>query len=104
MAATLNARGVTDIQTSSQAAEALRPIAGPFAFFIFALGISGTDLLALPVLAGSSTYAVGETSGRDVGLARKAGRAKAFYGVIAAATLIGVGLHFSAIGAEPEPR
>ncbi|WP_234730455.1 NRAMP family divalent metal transporter [Acidocella facilis] len=96
-AATLNAHGVTDIQTSSQAAEALRPIAGPFAFFIFALGIIGTGLLALPVLAGSSAYAVGETFGWHVGLARKAGRAKAFYGVIAVATLIGVGLNFSPI-------
>ena len=96
-AATLNAHGMTDIQTSSQAAEALRPIAGPFAFFIFALGIIGTGLLALPVLAGSSAYAVGETFGWHVGLARKAGRAKAFYGVIAVATLIGVGLNFSPI-------
>ena len=79
-AATLNAHGVTNIQTSSQAAEALRPIAGPFAFVIFALGIIGTGLLALPVLAGSSAYAVGETFGWHVGLARKPGRAKAFYG------------------------
>ena len=96
-AATLNAHGVTDIQTSSQAAEALRPIAGPFAFFIFALGIIGTGLLALPVLAGSSAYAIGETFGWHVGLARKAGRAKAFYGAIAVATLIGVALNFSPI-------
>jgi NRAMP (natural resistance-associated macrophage protein)-like metal ion transporter len=96
-AATLNAHGVTDIQTSSQAAEALRPIAGPFAFFIFALGIIGTGLLALPVLAGSSAYAVGETFGWHVGLARKARRAKAFYATIALATLIGAGLNFSPI-------
>jgi Mn2+/Fe2+ NRAMP family transporter len=59
-AATLNAHGVTDIQTSSQAAEALRPIAGRFAFTIFALGIIGTGLLAVPVLAGSAVNAVGE--------------------------------------------
>jgi NRAMP (natural resistance-associated macrophage protein)-like metal ion transporter len=96
-AATLHAHGVTDIQTSSQAAEALRPIAGPFAFAIFALGIIGTGMLALPVLAGSSAYALGETFGWHVGLARKPHRAKAFYGAIAAATLVGVGLNFSPI-------
>ena len=96
-AATLNAHGVTDIQTSSQAAEALRPIAGPFAFFIFALGIIGTGLLALPILAGSSAYALGETLGWHVGLSRDAGRAKAFYGAIAVATLVGAGLNFSPI-------
>jgi Mn2+/Fe2+ NRAMP family transporter len=96
-AATLNAHGVTDIQTSSQAAEALRPIAGPFAFFIFALGIIGTGLLALPVLAGSSAYALGETLGWHVGLSRDAGRAKAFYGAIAVATLLGASLNFSPI-------
>src|SRR5579859_1548551 len=70
-AATLHTHGITDIQTSSQAAEALRPIAGRFAFSIFALGIIGTGLLALPVLAGSSAYALGETLGWHVGLARK---------------------------------
>ena len=72
-AATLNAHGVTDIQTSSQAAEALRPIAGRFAFTIFALGIIGTGLLALPVLAGSAAYAVGEAL-RLAGRARPAPR------------------------------
>jgi Mn2+/Fe2+ NRAMP family transporter len=86
-AATLNAHGVKDIQTSAQAAEALRPIAGDFAFAIFALGIIGTGLLALPVLAGSAAYAVGEALQWRVGLAQRPGRAKAFYGVIAAATL-----------------
>jgi Mn2+/Fe2+ NRAMP family transporter len=96
-AATLNAHGLTDVQTSSQAAEALRPIAGPFAFLVFALGIIGTGMLALPVLAGSSAYALGETFGWHVGLSRKAGRAKAFYGAIAVATLLGVGLNFSPI-------
>ena len=69
-AATLNAHGVTDIQTSSQAAEALRPIAGRFAFAVFALGIIGTGLLAVPVLAGSAAYAVGEALWWQVGLAR----------------------------------
>ncbi len=96
-AATLNAHGITDIQTSSQAAEALRPIAGRFAFAVFAMGIIGTGLLALPVLAGSSAYALGETFGWHVGLARKYNRAKAFYGAIALATLLGVVLNFSAI-------
>ena len=96
-AATLHAHGVTDIQTSSQAAEALRPIAGPFAFTVFAIGIIGTGLLALPVLAGSSAYAMGETFGWHVGLARKPGRAKAFYWTIAIATLLGVLLNYSPI-------
>jgi NRAMP (natural resistance-associated macrophage protein)-like metal ion transporter len=96
-AATLNAHGVTDIQTSSQAAEALRPIAGPLTFTIFALGIIGTGLLALPVLAGSAAYAVGEAMGWRVGLAHRPGRARAFYGTIAVATVIGAGLNFSAI-------
>ena len=96
-AATLHAHGITDIQTSSQAAEALKPIAGPFAFTVFAIGIIGTGLLALPVLAGSSAYAMGETLGWHVGLARKPHRAKAFYWTIAAATALGVLLNFSSI-------
>jgi len=94
-AATLNAHGVKDIQTSSQAAEALRPIAGEFAFTIFALGIIGTGLLALPVLAGSAAYAVGEALHWRIGLSQRPGRAKAFYGTIAGATLIGAALNFS---------
>jgi NRAMP (natural resistance-associated macrophage protein)-like metal ion transporter len=94
-AATLNAHNVTDIQTSSQAAEALRPIAGNFAFAIFALGIVGTGMLALPVLAGSAAYAVGEALQWQVGLAQKPGRARAFYLTIAVATLIGAGLNFT---------
>ena len=89
-AATLNAHGVKDIQTSSQAAEALRPIAGDFAFAIFALGIIGTGLLALPVLAGSAAYAVGEALKWRVGLTQRPGRAKGFYGVIAAAAMTAV--------------
>ena len=94
-AATLNAHGVTDIQTSSQAAEALRPIAGRFAFTIFALGIIGTGLLAVPVLAGSAAYAVGEALRWRVGLAQRPGRAPAFYGTIALATLVGAILNFT---------
>jgi NRAMP (natural resistance-associated macrophage protein)-like metal ion transporter len=93
-AATLNAQGVTDIQTSAQAAEALRPIAGGFAFAVFALGIVGTGLLAVPVLAGSAAYAVGEALKWRTGLGRKPNRAKAFYATIAVATLGGVGINF----------
>ncbi|MEE3622859.1 divalent metal cation transporter [Nitrospirillum sp. BR 11752] len=88
-AATLHTHGVTDIQTSSQAAEALRPIAGTFAFAIFALGIIGTGLLALPVLAGSAAYALGEARRWPVGLARPWNKAKAFYGAILAAMAVG---------------
>jgi NRAMP (natural resistance-associated macrophage protein)-like metal ion transporter len=94
-AATLHAHGVTDIQTSAQAAEALRPVAGPAVFVVFALGIVGTGLLAVPVLAGSAAYAVGEAFGWHVGLTRKPRRAKGFYGVIAVATLVGALLNFS---------
>jgi NRAMP (natural resistance-associated macrophage protein)-like metal ion transporter len=96
-AATLNAHHVTDIQTSAQAAEALRPIAGVFAFAIFALGIIGTGLLAVPVLAGSAAYALGETFGWRVGLAQRPERAPAFYAAIAIATLLGAAMNFSAV-------
>jgi NRAMP (natural resistance-associated macrophage protein)-like metal ion transporter len=96
-AATLNAHGITDIQTSSQAAEALRPIAGQFAFSVFAIGIIGTGMLALPVLSGSCAYALGEALGWPVGLARQPLKARAFYGTIAAATLIGGVLNFTPI-------
>jgi NRAMP (natural resistance-associated macrophage protein)-like metal ion transporter len=92
-AATLNAHGVTNIQTSSDAALALKPIAGPFVFLVFALGIVGTGMLAVPVLAGSSAYAVGEAFGLHVGLSRKLNRAPTFYGVIACAFIVGVGLN-----------
>jgi NRAMP (natural resistance-associated macrophage protein)-like metal ion transporter len=93
-AATLNAHGMTDIQTSSQAALALKPIAGPFVFLVFALGIIGTGLLAVPVLAGSSAYAVGEAFGWHVGLARKLARAPRFYAMVAGAFAVGVALNF----------
>jgi NRAMP (natural resistance-associated macrophage protein)-like metal ion transporter len=96
-AATLHAHGVTDIETSSQAAEALRPIAGPFAFYVFAAGIIGTGLLTLPVLAGSAAYAVGEAMRWPVGLSKVAGKAKAFYGTIAAATFVGALLNFTSL-------
>jgi NRAMP (natural resistance-associated macrophage protein)-like metal ion transporter len=96
-AATLNANGITDIKTSAQAAEALRPVAGDFAFALFTIGILGTGLLAVPVLAGSAAYAVSETFGWVEGLDRKPREAKAFYATIALATLGGMVLNFSAI-------
>ena len=96
-AATLHANGVTDIQTSAQAAEALRPIAGPFAFILFATGIIATGMLAVPVLAGSAAYGVSEMAGWPLGLERRPREAKAFYGVIAVATMVGVALNFTAI-------
>jgi Mn2+/Fe2+ NRAMP family transporter len=98
-AATLNAHGITNIETSTQAAEALRPIAGQFTFVVFAAGIIGIGLLAVPVLAGTSAYALGEALGWTTGLAREPLDAKAFYGAIAAATLIGIGVNFVGIDA-----
>ena len=96
-AATLNAHGVTNIQTSSQAAEALRPIAGAFTFALFATGIIATGMLAVPVLAGSAAYAISEVFGWREGLDRRPREAKAFYATIAAATLAGVALNFTSI-------
>jgi NRAMP (natural resistance-associated macrophage protein)-like metal ion transporter len=98
-AATLHASGVRDIESAAQAAEALRPIAGDFAFALFATGIIGTGLLAVPILAGSAAYAVSEAFGWTEGLDRKPREAKAFYGVIALATAGGVALNF--IGIDP---
>ena len=96
-AATLHAAGITDIQTSAQAAQALRPIAGEQAFLLFALGIVGTGMLAVPVLAGSAAYAVAEAAGWHGSLDLKlhAGEGRGFYGVVAAATLGGVALCFT---------
>jgi len=82
-AVTLNAQGITDIASSADAARALRPIAGEFAFLLFSLGIIGTGLLALPVLAGSAAYAVGELRGWRTGLEHRPENARAFYSVIA---------------------
>lgn len=93
----LNAHGKTDIDSAEQAAEALRPIAGQFASLLFSLGIVGTGLLALPVLAGSGAYAIGEALGWPVGLERKPSKAIGFYVVIALATLIGLLLNFFGI-------
>ncbi len=98
-AATLHANGIRDIETSAQAAEALRPIAGNFAFALFALGIIGTGLLAVPVLAGSAAYAVTEMFGISGSLDAKPTKARLFYGTIAATTLLGVSLQY--VGIDP---
>ncbi|WLI88399.1 divalent metal cation transporter [Massilia sp. R2A-15] len=96
-AVTLGAHGITTIQTSAQAAEALRPVAGEFAFFMFALGIIGTGMLAVPVLAGSAAYAVTESFRWANGLDLKAVEAQEFYGIIALATIGGMLLNFAPI-------
>lgn len=96
-AVTLHTHGKTDIQTAAQAAEALKPIAGNFAFALFSLGIIGTGLLAVPVLAGSAGYAVGEALKWRTGLDRKPPKAKGFYAVIVIATVLGTALNFSSI-------
>jgi len=96
-AATLNANGIWDIRTSADAAEALEPLAGDYAAIIFAVGIIGTGLLAVPVLAGSAAYAVGEARKWPIGLDRKPKRAKAFYATIVAATAIGALMNFTPI-------
>ncbi len=94
-AATLNAAGKTDIQSAADAAQALKPIAGNFAFAIFSLGIIGTGLLAIPVLAGSSAYAVCEIGGWSASLEDKPQRAKAFYAVITLGTVLGLAIDWS---------
>ena len=96
-AATLHAGGITTIQTATQAAEALRPLAGDLAYLLFAAGIIGTGLLAVPVLAGSSAYAIAETTGLKEGLGKKPSRAPGFYAVIGASTLIGMSLDWFGI-------
>lgn len=98
-AATLHANGVLDIGTSAQAAEALRPIAGNFAFALFSLGIIGTGLLAVPVLAGSAAYAVTEMFGIASSLDAKPTKARLFYGTIAVTTMLGVSLQY--VGIDP---
>ena len=98
-AATLHRAGVTDIQTSAQAAEALRPLAGDFTYLLFTLGIIGTGMLAVPVLAGSAAYAVAEAAGWQGSLSLRIDKdeGRGFYGVIAAATVGGVALCFTPI-------
>ncbi len=98
-AATLFAHGITNIESAADAAEALRPFAGDSAYLLFALGIIGTGLLAVPVLAGGVSYAISESLGWKYGLYRKLKEARAFYGVIIFSTLIGVSLNF--LGLNP---
>jgi Mn2+/Fe2+ NRAMP family transporter len=98
-AATLYANGLTDIKTAEDAALALRPFAGEFAYFLFTLGILGTGMLAIPVLAGSASYAISEAFGWKTGLYRKLKQAHAFYGVIMVAMVLGMMLNF--IGLDP---
>jgi len=98
-AVTLNQHGITNIQTSAQAAEALRPVAGEFAFAVFALGILGTGLLAVPVLAGSAAYAVSELFGWRRGLSHGFREARGFYFIIIAAT--GIGTAMGAFEVDP---
>jgi len=98
-AATLHAHGATNIQTSAQAAEALRPIAGIFTFALFSAGIIGIGLLAVPVLAGAGAYALGEVLQWPTGLDRKPRDAQAFYATIAISTLIGIAINF--VGPDP---
>ena len=96
-ASTLHVQGITSIETAEQAAKALRPIAGDFAFLVFAAGIVGTGLLAVPVLAGSAAYAVAESFRWPIGLGLPLLEARGFYGILAAATLIGVAVDFTNI-------
>ena len=96
-ALTLNANGKTDISTGADAAQALRPLAGDLAGIVFAIGMIGTGLLAIPVLAGSSAYAVSETFGWREGLDQNWHRAKPFYAVVAAATLVGLLIPFTGV-------
>ncbi|WP_442967596.1 Nramp family divalent metal transporter [Rhizobium sp. BR 362] len=96
-AATLHKSGVTAISSSAQAAEALRPIAGDVAFVVFAVGILGTGLLAVPVLAGAAAYAIGEAFKWPVGLSRKPKHAKAFYATLIMACVLGMGILFTPV-------
>ena len=96
-AVTLNLKGITDIQSSAQAAAALRPIAGEFAFWLFSAGIIGTGLLAIPVLAGSAAYAMADAFEWESGLDLKPMLAKRFYGIITISTVLGVALCFAPI-------
>ncbi|MGJ4946420.1 NRAMP family divalent metal transporter [Bradyrhizobium sp. HKCCYLS1011] len=96
-ATVLHAHGVTNIDSATQAAEALRPLAGDFTFVLFALGIIGTGMLAIPVLAGAAAYGVAEVFGWRASLEARAPQAAGFYTIIAAATVIGFGLGFTGI-------
>jgi Mn2+/Fe2+ NRAMP family transporter len=93
-AVTLNVAGINDIETAAQAASALRPLAGDFAFILFALGILGVGLIGVPVLAGSAAYALSEAMGWKSGLERKVTDARGFYGVIAVSVLAGLFIQY----------
>jgi NRAMP (natural resistance-associated macrophage protein)-like metal ion transporter len=99
VAGTIGFAGIHTISTAADAAEALRPIAGDLAFLLFTLGILGTGLLTVPVLAGSAGYAVAEALGWPEGLGKRITKAVGFYGVIAFATIVGLFVNFSSIGA-----
>ncbi|TDN62559.1 divalent metal cation transporter [Paraburkholderia sp. BL10I2N1] len=96
-AVTLHVAGVTDISTAAQAASALRPLAGNFAYLLFALGILGVGLIGVPVLAGSGAYALSEAMGWKEGLERKVSDARGFYGIIAVSVLAGLGIQYSPV-------
>jgi Mn2+/Fe2+ NRAMP family transporter len=96
-AVTLHVAGITDINTAAQAASALRPIAGNFAYLLFAFGILGVGLIGVPVLAGSAAYALCEAMGWTWGLERKATDARGFYGIIAVSVLAGLFIQYSPI-------
>jgi Mn2+/Fe2+ NRAMP family transporter len=96
-ASTLNQSGITNIESAPQAAEALKPLAGDFAYLLFAVGIIGTGLLAVPVLAGSAAYAIAETFKFRQGLSQKPHHARRFYTVIGLATLIGAAINLTGI-------
>ncbi|GGB43447.1 iron transporter [Sphingomonas metalli] len=96
-AATLHAAGMSSINTAADAAKALQPVAGRFAFLLFSLGIIGTGLLAVPVLAGSAAYAIGESRGWKCGLDQRPWEAVGFYAVITLATLLGIAIDWSSL-------
>jgi Mn2+/Fe2+ NRAMP family transporter len=96
-AVTLHVAGITDISTAAQAASALRPLAGNFAYILFALGILGVGLIGVPVLAGSGAYALSEAMGWKEGLERSVGQARGFYGIIAVSVLAALGIQYSPI-------
>jgi len=93
-AVTLHVAGITDINTAADAANALRPLAGVFAYILFAVGILGVGLIGVPVLAGSGAYALAETMGWNTGLEREATNARGFYSIIAVSLLAGLGIQY----------
>jgi Mn2+/Fe2+ NRAMP family transporter len=93
-AVTLHVAGITDINTAADAANALRPLAGEFAYILFAVGILGVGLIGVPVLAGSGAYALAETMGWNTGLEREATNARGFYSIIAVSLLAGLGIQY----------